>query len=60
MMGRITYEIPIWQMALSMSLLIFSFIFFTWIAGKIYRIGILMYGKKISWKEMIKWAFVKS
>jgi ABC-2 type transport system permease protein len=34
--------------------------FFTWIAGKIYRIGILMYGKKISWKEMIKWAFVKS
>ena len=60
MMGRITYEIPLWQMALSMSLLIFSFMFFTWIAGKIYRIGILMYGKKISWKEMIKWAFVKS
>ena len=60
MMGRITYEIPFWQMALSMSLLIFSFIFFTWIAGKIYRIGILMYGKKISWKEMIKWAFIKS
>jgi ABC-2 type transport system permease protein len=60
MMGRITYDIPFWQMALSMSLLIFSFIFFTWIAGKIYRIGILMYGKKISWKEMIKWAFVKS
>ena len=60
MMGRITYEIPLWQMALSMSLLIFSFIFFTWIAGKIYRIGILMYGKKISWKEMIKWAFIKS
>lgn len=60
MMGRITYEIPLWQMALSMSLLIASFIFFTWIAGKIYRTGILMYGKKISWKEMIKWAFVKS
>ena len=60
MMGRITYDIPYWQLGLSMLLLVCSFIFFTWITGRIYRIGILMYGKKPSWKEMIKWAFAKS
>lgn len=60
MMGRITYDIPIWQMGLSMLLLIGCFIFFTWITGKIYRTGILMYGKKPGWKEMMKWAFKKS
>ncbi|CAN5865153.1 ABC transporter permease [soil metagenome] len=60
MMGRITYDIPFWQMALSMILLFGCFIFFTWVTGKIYRTGILMYGKKPSWKEMIKWGFRKS
>lgn len=60
MMGRITYDIPVWQLALSVFLLIGCFLFFTWITGKIYRTGILMYGKKPSWKEMIKWAFKKS
>jgi len=59
MMGRITYDIPFWQITLSMLLLVVSFLFFTWITGKIYRTGILMYGKKPSWKEMIKWAFTK-
>ena len=60
MMGRITYDVPLWQMGLSMLLLIGCFLFFTWITGKIYRTGILMYGKKPSWKEMIKWAFRKN
>ncbi len=60
MMGRITYDIPMWQMAVSMILLIGCFLFFTWITAKIYRTGILMYGKKPSWKEMIKWGFRKS
>ena len=60
MMGRITYDIPVWQMALSMLLLIGCFLLLTWLTGKIYRTGILMYGKKPSWKEMIKWAFMKS
>jgi ABC-2 type transport system permease protein len=60
MMGRITYDIPIWQLIVSMLLLIGSFLFFTWITGKIYRTGILMYGKKPSWKEMLKWAFKKN
>jgi ABC-2 type transport system permease protein len=59
MMGRITYDIPTWQIIISMLLLVGCFLFFTWITGKIYRTGILMYGKKPSWKEMMKWAFKK-
>jgi ABC-2 type transport system permease protein len=59
MMGRITYDIPAWQIIISMLLLVGCFLFFTWITGKIYRTGILMYGKKPSWKEMMKWAFKK-
>jgi len=60
MMGRITYDIPFWQLIVSMLLLVGCFLFFTWVTGKIYRTGILMYGKKPSWKEMIKWGFRKS
>jgi ABC-2 type transport system permease protein len=60
MMGRITYDVPIMQIILSIALLVGCFLFFTWITGKIYRTGILMYGKKPSWKEMLKWAFKKS
>ncbi|MEZ4738883.1 MAG: ABC transporter permease [Flavobacteriales bacterium] len=46
---------PLWELLLSMGLLILTFLFTTWFAGKIYRTGILMYGKKVSWKEMGKW-----
>lgn len=60
MMGRVTYEIPMWQLALSMALLVGCFFLFTWLTGKIYRTGILMYGKKPSWKEMFKWAVRKA
>ncbi len=49
-----------WPYVLSMVLLVITFICATWIAGKIYRIGILMYGKKPSWKEMYKWLFYKA
>jgi len=59
MMGRITYGVPWWQIALSMIFLIIGFLFFTWLTAKIYRTGILMYGKKVTWKEMLKWAFRK-
>ena len=59
MMGRIPFgvpgTVPIWQLVLSMVTLIGGFLFTTWFAGKIYRTGILMYGKKITWKEMIRW-----
>lgn len=63
MMARIPFgvpgTVPWWQLGLSMALLIGGFLFTTWFAGKIYRTGILMYGKKPSWKEMMKWAFRK-
>ena len=59
MMGRIPYgvpsTVPYWQLGLSMLVLILSIILMTWIAGRIYRTGILMYGKKASWKEIFKW-----
>jgi ABC-2 type transport system permease protein len=60
MMARVPFDIPTWQIVLSLVLLIASFIGTTWLAGKIYRVGILMYGKKTSWKEMLKWAFRKA
>ncbi len=50
---------PMWQLLVSMLLLVGTFIFTTWLAGRIYRTGILMYGKKVSWKEMGKWLFYK-
>ncbi|MEI7964611.1 MAG: ABC transporter permease [Chitinophagaceae bacterium] len=63
MMARIPFgvpnTVPWWQLGLSMVSLIIGFMFTTWFAARIYRTGILMYGKKPSWKEMIKWAFRK-
>jgi ABC-2 type transport system permease protein len=55
MMIRIPFGVPAWELALSMGMLIGGFIFTTWIAAKIYRTGILMYGKKVSWAELWKW-----
>ncbi len=49
----------VWQLFLSMGLLIAGFLFTTWLAGKIYRTGILMYGKKVTYKELWKWLFYK-
>ena len=64
MMARIAHGIPdgvtITQLALSMLLLILGFLGTTWLAAKIYRTGILMYGKKVTWKEIMKWTFRKS
>jgi ABC-2 type transport system permease protein len=55
MMARIPFGVPYWQIAVSMFIMIISFMAFVWMAAKIYRTGILMYGKKTSWKEMWKW-----
>jgi ABC-2 type transport system permease protein len=55
MMARIPFGVPYWQIAVSMGLMIITFLAFVWMAAKIYRTGILMYGKKASWKEMWKW-----
>ena len=59
MMARVPYDVPMWQILLSLAVLISSFIASTWFAGKIYRTGILMYGKKVSWKELWKWIRVR-
>lgn len=59
MMVRIPFDPPTWQIALSMVLLVITFIVSTWMAGRIYRTGILMYGKKTTWKELGKWLFYK-
>jgi ABC-2 type transport system permease protein len=60
MMARVAQGVSAWELLLSMLLLVAGFIFTTWIAGKIYRTGILLYGKKITWKEMWKWAVRKN
>ena len=55
MMMRIPFGVPYWELGLSMFFLIAGFIFTTWLASKIYRTGILMYGKKVSYAELWKW-----
>ncbi len=55
MMMRIPFGVPMWQLWLSMGLLIIGFICTTWVAGKIYRTGILMYGQKVSYPILWKW-----
>lgn len=59
MVGRIAFDVPTWQLALSMVLLVAGFIFTTWIAGRIYRVGILMTGTKVSWKVLAKWFMMR-
>ncbi len=55
MLVRVPFGVPTWQILVSASLLVAAFIFTTWVAARIYRVGILMYGKKASFKELIKW-----
>ena len=55
MMMRIPFGVPIWQIILSMVILFSTFFGVVWFAAKIYRVGILMYGKKPTWKELIRW-----
>jgi len=55
MMMRIPFGVPLWQIWTSMGLLITGFIFSTWMAGKIYKTGILMYGQKVSYAVIWKW-----
>lgn len=55
MLARIPFGVPTWELLLSAGLLVLTFVVFTYIAAKIYRVGILMYGKKPTWKELWKW-----
>lgn len=59
MMVRIPFGVPAWELALSMVLLVLGFMGTIWLASRIYRVGILMYGKKVSYKELGKWIFYK-
>lgn len=59
MMVRLPYDVPIWQEILSIVLLFSTFVLMTWIGAKIYRVGVLMYGKKPSIKEIIRWISYK-
>lgn len=59
MVGRIASGVPNWELALSMGLLIIGFLFTTWVAGRIYRVGILMTGTKVNYKVLAKWFMTK-
>ena len=59
MMLRIPFGVATWEIVLSMVLLVGGFIAITWLAGRIYRVGVLMYGKKVNFKEIGKWIFYK-
>lgn len=60
MMMRIPFGVPYWEIALSLTLLIAGFIFTTWVASRIYRIGILMHGSKVNYRILGKWLFMKN
>lgn len=60
MMMRIPFDVPIWQIALSMVLMIGGFVFTTWLASRIYRVGIFMHGTKVNYKTLAKWFMMKS
>lgn len=60
MMGRIPFDPPGWQIALSLALLVGGFIATTWFAARIYRVGILMHGTKVNYKTLAKWFFMKN
>lgn len=55
MLMRIPFGVPLWEIAISVTLLFATFFGVVWFAAKIYRVGILMYGKKPSWKELYRW-----
>ncbi|OGX83971.1 ABC transporter permease [Hymenobacter glacialis] len=59
MVIRLPFGVPMWQLALSITLLIIGFIGTVWVAARIYRVGVLMYGKKVTYKELGKWMFYK-
>jgi len=59
MMVRVPFGVPDWQLALSMVMMVAGFLFTTWVAARIYRVGVLMYGKKASYQELAKWFFYK-
>lgn len=60
MMMRVPFGVPVWELALSMVLMILGFIFTIWVASRIYRVGILMHGTKVNYKILAKWFMMKN
>ena len=60
MMMRIPFDPPVWHIILSMVCMVMGFIFTTWLAGRIYRIGILMHGAKVNYKILFKWLMMRN
>ena len=60
MMVRLPFGVALWEKLLSLAILVATFLLTTWMAAKIYRTGILMYGKKITWRELLKWIKYKN
>ena len=60
MMIRIPFDVPLWELILSMTLMVAGFVGTTWMAGRVYRIGILMHGAKVNYKVMFKWLMMKN
>jgi ABC-2 type transport system permease protein len=60
MMGRVAFHVPTWELVLSMILLIGGFVLTTWVAARIYRVGILMHGTKVNYKVLAKWFMMKN
>lgn len=59
MVGRLAFRPPVWELVLSQVLLIGGFIFTTWVAARIYRVGILMHGSKVNYRVLAKWFMMK-
>jgi ABC-2 type transport system permease protein len=59
MPARLAFEPPVWELALSLALLLGSAVFFVWLSGRIYRVGILLYGKNAGLKEIVRWVFTR-
>lgn len=59
MMGRLPFGVPTWELLLSMAFLVLGFIGTIWVAGRVYRVGILMYGVKVNWKTLKVWFTMK-
>ncbi|SKC37107.1 ABC-2 type transport system permease protein [Bacteroidales bacterium WCE2004] len=55
MISRLPFGVPTWELILSLALLVLTFVFCAWLSAKIYRVGILMFGKKSTWKDLWKW-----
>src|SRR5690606_31603774 len=60
MMGRVAFGVPAWQLAVSMISLVAGFILTTWVAARIYRVGILMHGTRVNYKVLARWFMMKN